>query len=78
MMMDYDVEFQLAADNPYDIFILRINPTKQRGSIFRYRFKFRYQCGVELGKQIRQYDPTAKIILLRLIPILSILLFFIR
>lgn len=46
MMMDYDVEFQLAADNPYDI-LSYVSTNKTEGIyFFRYRFKFRYQwCG---------------------------------
>ncbi|MBE6173539.1 MAG: response regulator transcription factor [Enterococcus faecium] len=61
MMMDYDVEFQLAADNPYDI-LSYVSTNKTEGIYFLDIDLNSDINGVELGKQIRQYDPTAKII----------------
>ncbi|WP_258080107.1 response regulator [Enterococcus mundtii] len=61
MMMDYDVEFQLAADNPYDI-LSYVSANKTEGIYFLDIDLNSDINGVELGKQIRLYDPTAKII----------------
>lgn len=61
MMMDYDIEFQLAADNPYDI-LSYVSTNKTEGIYFLDIDLNSDINGVELGKQIRQYDPTAKII----------------
>ena len=61
MMMDYDVEFQLATENPYDI-LSYLSKNKTEGIYFLDIDLNSDINGVELGKQIRQYDPTAKII----------------
>lgn len=61
MMMDYDVQFQLAADDPYDI-LSYISTNKTEGIYFLDIDLNSDINGVELGKQIRLYDPTAKII----------------
>ncbi|MGM9902583.1 hypothetical protein A5844_000109 [Enterococcus sp. 10A9_DIV0425] len=61
LMMDYDIEFQFATENPQDI-LAYISVNKTEGVYFLDIDLKAEMNGVELGKKIREYDPTAKII----------------
>lgn len=77
MMMDYDVEFQLAADNPYDI-LSYVSTNKTEGIYFLDIDLNSDINGVELVSRSDCMIQQPKSFLLRRTPILSILLFFIR
>ncbi|MGX7172622.1 LytR/AlgR family response regulator transcription factor [Enterococcus ratti] len=61
LMKDYDIHFQLATQDPKAI-LSYISKNKTEGIYFLDIDLNANLNGIELGKKIREYDPTAKII----------------
>lgn len=61
LMKDYDLQFQLATEDPFAI-LSYISENKTEGVYFLDIDLKTSLDGLELGKRIREHDPTAKII----------------